>query len=40
MQPDFGVMSSLLPASVTDEVVCRESFGVSGPGGGGNQLTH
>ncbi len=40
MQPDCGVMSTLLPASVVEAVVCQESFGVSGLEGGGDQLTH
>lgn len=40
MQPDFGVISSLLPASVIEEMVRQESFGVFGPEGGGDQLAH
>lgn len=40
MQPDFGVMSSLFPPSVIEEVVCQESFGVFSPEGGGDQLAH
>lgn len=40
MQPECGVMSFLLPASVIEAVVCQESFGVFGPEGGGDQLTH
>lgn len=33
-------VSSLLPASVIEALVCQESFGVFGPGGGDDQLTH
>lgn len=40
MQSNCSVMTSPLPAFVTEAVVWQESFGVFGTEGGGDQLIH